>query len=244
MRLFALPFAGSGASLYRSWTKMIPAEIDFIPIQLPGREIRIRDPLIDNLDELTSQLVPAIAPLLDKPYAIFGYSMGALVAFETARVLEKNGHPKPKTVFAASRQAPSLPPQAPPFFDLPDDEFWAQVKKLNGSPDEVFEKPELLELIGPVLRNDLRLCDSYSHDDDTLLSCPIRAYGSEHDLLTPLDALQAWEHHTENSFTTKVFPGDHFFIHHQTEALVADISQTLLSPSGPNMRRDASHSSD
>ena len=213
--------------MYHTWSRIIPTEIDFVPIQLPGREIRIRDPLIHDLSELTSQLVPAIAPLLDKPYALFGYSMGALIAFETARVLEKSGYPQPEAVFAASRQAPSLPPQVDPFFDLPEDQFWDRVRKLNGCPDEVFQMPEILELIGPVLRNDLRLCDSYTHQDNTLLSCPIRAYGSENDALTPLEALDAWENHTENVFSRKIFPGDHFFIHQQAEALVADITETL-----------------
>ncbi len=212
VRLFCLPYAGGGASYYRKWSDQLPGTIEVCPVQLPGRENRIGSPPVRTLEGLLPLLGDALAPYLDLPFAIFGYSMGALVGFELAHYLREKWQREPLCLVVAGRRAPHLPSKDPPFFDLPEAEFWKRLQSLDGTPQDLFLHPELLELLGPLLRGDLELCDRYRYRSRPALGCPLVAMAGSEDSEVNRDELDGWGTHTTGAFHSEIYPGGHFFV--------------------------------
>ena len=182
LRLFCFPHAGGGALTYRMWPEALPADVEVCAVQLPGRDGRIEDPAIDNLDALVDALVPELLPLLDRPFALFGHSMGAMISFEVARRLRARQLAVPQRMFVSGRRAPQLPPEDERrTFDLPKDEFVEELGRLNGTPREVLEHPELLELLLPILRADFSVCQTYVYAPGEPLDVPITVLGGLED---------------------------------------------------------------
>nr|QEO73761.1 thioesterase [uncultured bacterium] len=212
-RLFCFPHAGGGALTYRTWPEALPAEVEVRPIHLPGRESRIGEPAFDNLGALVDALVPELLPLLDRPFAFFGHSMGAMIGFEVARRLRAKRLAGPRQMFVSGRRAPQLPAKDERrTFDLPKDEFVEELGRLNGTPREVLEHPELLELILPILRADFSVCQTYSYVPGEPLDIPITVLGGSEDSDVSRAGLEAWREQTSGAFKLHMLPGDHFFI--------------------------------
>lgn len=212
VRLFCLPYAGGGASIYRSWPDALPDDIAVLPVQLPGRENRMAEPATEALPVLVEQLVQALRPHLGTPFALFGHSMGALLSFELARALRRHGLPQPVHLFLSGRRAPALPPLDAPIHTLSRDGFVGRIRELGGTPDDVFAHPELLELVLPVLRTDFALCETYEYVPEPPLACGMQVFGGTSDTLTPVGDLDAWQQETTGAFRKRVLPGGHFFI--------------------------------
>src|SRR5437763_15337105 len=156
VRLFCFPYAGGGDSVFRAWQKGLSEAIEVCPVQLPGRGARISEPPFTELSPLVRAAAQALAPHLDKPFAFFGHSMGALICFELARHLRKDGGPQPVHLFVSGRCGPQTPRE--PFAgDLPDSEFQEMLRRYNGTPEEVLENRELMELLLPAVRADFAL---------------------------------------------------------------------------------------
>src|SRR5215217_254651 len=162
VRLFCFPYAGGGDSIFRSWQESLSDTIEVCPVQLPGRGSRIAEPPYTEMDQLVRAAGQAIAPYLDKPFALFGHSMGALIAFEFARYLRKEYSAEPVHLFVSGRPSPQSTSE-PLDLDQLDTELPEILSSRNGRPAQSLKDPELMELVLPMLRADLALCESYSY---------------------------------------------------------------------------------
>lgn len=232
VRLYCFPFAGGGASAYRGWAAALPEAIEVWPVQPPGREGRIQEPAFTRVEPLVAALAAALEPDPGggRPFAFFGHSMGTLIAYELARALARERRPGPAHLFVSAHRAPQQPPREDPIHGLPEPEFRERLRQLNGTPEEVLEHPELMELLGPLLRADFALNETYEHRDGPPLACPLTAFGGEADPdVTPAD-LRLWAERTSGPFRLHVYPGDHFFLHHGPgQALREQLARELLA---------------
>jgi surfactin synthase thioesterase subunit/acyl carrier protein len=228
VRLFCFPYAGGGASIFRDWANALPSEIELCPIQLPGREERLQEALFTDLSSLVDALLPALRPYLDKPFALFGHSMGAMIGYEVARQLQMQHAPEPVHLFVSSRAAPHWVRTAAPLRDLPARSFMDELQRLYGAvPDVIRQHAELQDVFLPILRADVTLLETHTYVPGESLNCSIAVFGGERDPSVTQEALAAWREHTRVSFTQHLFPGDHFYINHAWEALAAIIAQEL-----------------
>ncbi|MDE3090694.1 MAG: thioesterase, partial [Chloroflexota bacterium] len=195
LRLFCFPYAGGGAMIYRAWHQHLPANIEVCAVQLPGREDRIRERPFTNLVELVQALLPHLLPYLDKPFAFFGHSMGALIGYELAQQLAQQPGQVPRCLFVSGRRAPFLPERARLLHTLPTDEILlAELqRRYNNIPAPIFEDAELRALFAPLLRADAALAETYQCPASTSLPCPIVALGGDSDPLVSLAELQGWQ---------------------------------------------------
>ncbi|MCS6954347.1 MAG: alpha/beta fold hydrolase [Bryobacterales bacterium] len=227
LRLFCLPHAGGGTALYWSWEPHLSRSVLLCPVRLPGRETRWKERAYERMEELVTALGEAIQPYLQQPFAFFGHSMGAGVAFELARWLRRGGRPLPCALLVSGARAPQLrnaplPPLAPD-----DGELLAQLQRLGGAPPEWFEKEELKRLLLPALRADVNLYRSYVCRPEPPLPIPIRAYGGTEDPnLSPSD-LEAWKDQTTAGFSSALFPGGHFFLFSTPSGFLEQLSRDL-----------------
>jgi medium-chain acyl-[acyl-carrier-protein] hydrolase len=229
LRLFCLPYAGGGAGMFRDWSANLPADIDVCPIQLPGRETRMLEPPYQRLDPMVDALAIAIRPYLEAPYAIFGHSMGALIAFSLTRQLGERYGSLPERLFVSGHRAPQLPDPDPPIHHLPEDQFIAEIRRLKGTPEEILQHAELMQLLLPRLRADLAVVETYTYVPGGPLTIPISVFGGEEDTEVTLAELEGWREQTSAQFRLCVFPGDHFFVHRSRAALWSEITERTSS---------------
>ena len=170
--MFCLPFAGGGASAYYRWPSRILAGIEVARVHLPGRETRLREPLFNRLESLVDTLVEELIPWIDGPFALYGHSMGALLAFELARGLRRRHKLLPVHLFVSGYRAPQLPPAELPFSHLPDAEFIDRVRQYGGVPDLVAQNEELMEIFLPILRADFAMTETYVYQRGIALRMP------------------------------------------------------------------------
>jgi medium-chain acyl-[acyl-carrier-protein] hydrolase len=227
LRLFCFPYAGGNAFIYRSWGDQLPSHVELYSIEYPGRGTQLRQPAFTRLSAMIDFLYPGILPLLDKPFAFFGHSMGAMISFELARRLRKEQGLQPKGLFISGRRAPQIETDEPQTYDLPEDEFIDELRRLNGTPREVLEHPELLQLMLPILRVDFEFCQTYSYTPTAPLNCPIFVFGGLQDEDVPRNHLEAWRDQTTSALTLRMFPGDHFFLHANQSLLLRALSTDL-----------------
>lgn len=228
VQLFCLPWAGGGASAYRAWTRTMPEEIEVCPVQLPGREERWSEPPFRRAEPCIEALTVAIASRLERPYALFGHSMGALLAFELARSLRRRGLRPPVRLFVAAHRAPSVPARRPPASTGSHGELVAELRRLGGTSEEVLSHPEMMRLVLPLYRADTALCEGWRPASEPRLDVSITAFGGESDPeVTPAD-LAAWREETGSEFRLHLFPGGHFFLHDAGGELTRRLAAELL----------------
>jgi medium-chain acyl-[acyl-carrier-protein] hydrolase len=227
LRLFCFPFAGGGAQSFRTWPDALPSAVEVCPVQLPGRELRIKETPFSNVAAMLEPLAAAIRPNLDKPFAFFGHSMGAIIAFELARKLRRDHNLLPECLIVSARVAPHLPIPREPINSLPPAEFIEALKGLKGTPKEVLENKALMEIVTPLLRADLAVHEEYSYSEETRMECPILAFGGLQDTEASRQAIDAWGQHTSNNFVRRMLPGDHFFIVTAQTLFLRTLSQEL-----------------
>lgn len=235
LRLFCLPYAGGGASVYRGWGQSLPADVEVCPVQLPGRESRLREAPFAHWQPLVEALAEVLPPHFDLPFAFFGHSMGALLSFELARTLRRRGGPQPLHLFVSGRRAPQLPAREEPIHQLPEPQFIEKLRELNGTPEEVLQHAELMRLLLPILRADFGINETYDYVEEAPFDFGISAFGGLGDTDVTKEDVELWKTHTRGRFRIRMLPGDHFFVHSGrdliTEALSRDLaelsSQTL-----------------
>jgi surfactin synthase thioesterase subunit/glycosyltransferase involved in cell wall biosynthesis len=208
-RLFCLPHAGAGAAAYAGW-KLESATV--CPIRLPGRESRISEAPFERMNPLVSTLADSIVPYLDRPYALFGHSMGAVVGFELARELRRRGKPAPRVLIASGARAPQYRRDHVPPPDATDEELLDALRQLDGAHANWFDIPAVAHAILPALRADTTLYRHYIYREDDPLDCPIHAYGGEIDPHISVEHLRNWSLQTRQSFQVRQFPGGHFYL--------------------------------
>lgn len=227
LQLFCFPYAGGSSHIYRAWRRHLPAEVDLCLVHLPGRAKRINEPPFKRLKPLVQALAEAIIPVRRQRYAFWGHSMGALISFELARELRRRGHNLPRALFVSGRRAPQVPTTEPPVSHLPEKEFIAELRRLNGTPEELLQYPETVKLFLPVTRADFQIVETYLYEPEDPLPCGIYAYGGLQDTEASVESLSAWQRQTSSKFKARMFPGDHFFIHSSTTNLVNMLCRDL-----------------
>jgi medium-chain acyl-[acyl-carrier-protein] hydrolase len=227
LRLFCFPYAGGSAGIYRGWSEGLPASVDVCAVQLPGRGSRLLEPAITAMPRLVRACARAIHPYLDKPFAFFGHSMGTTIGLELARYLRTKHAIEPAHFFVSGSSAPHVREPEPRSYDLPEAEFLEELRRLNGTPAEILEHPELMQLMLPMLRADFKLFQTYAYADAPPLACPITAYGGQQDKEVDRKHLQAWRAQTTARFTLHMLAGDHFFIHTAQAPLLASLTEEL-----------------
>jgi medium-chain acyl-[acyl-carrier-protein] hydrolase len=228
LRLFCLPYAGGGAGVFRGWAAALP-EWEVCPIQLPGRETRLKEPPFTRLSHLIPVLADQIAPYLDRPFACFGHSLGGLIAFELLHYLRDRGHRPAVHLWVSGCRAPQLPSQPPVMHTLPDAEFLQELSRFNGTPENVLANAELMALLLPTLRADFALIETYEYRSRLPLPCPITAFGGSTDREVPPADLEAWQSHTQAAFACHLLPGDHFFLNTDRETLLRYLTAAVIN---------------
>ena len=236
MRLFCVPYAGVGPSVYRPWLAALPPTVEVRLVQFPGREARWREAPLSSMREIADGFVRALAPSLDLPFAFYGHSLGALASFEVTRRLRASGGPLPTHLFLAAHRGPHLPNPHPEIRHLQDDAFISELRRrYDGIPQAVLDNPELLELMLPCLRADFAAYETYEYVDEPPLDVPISAFGGDEDGYVRTPEVAAWRDQTRNRFRMRIMPGNHFFVQTHRERIIAAITEDLAG-----VGRDAS----
>ncbi len=227
--LICFPYAGGGGNIFVPWKEYMPASVELIAVNFPGRGMRMNETPFTQVDTLLPALSNALLPHLQKPFIFFGHSLGALIAFELAHYLRQHYNKEPVHLMPAGRRAPHVEKKQPPIYHLPEKEFIQEVERLNGTPKEVLENPELMELVMPTLRADFEMAETYQFVEKGKLTCPISFYYGLQDKVKNQDNHAAWSQHTNNTYQSYAFPGDHFFLHTDKRQLLEQLHKDLLS---------------
>ncbi|MEU4685792.1 thioesterase II family protein [Streptomyces xinghaiensis] len=231
IRLFCLPHAGGAASFFVPLSRALSADLDVLAVQYPGRQDRWREEGVESLGELARQVYESIAPLADRPLALFGHSMGATLAFEVARLLERRAGTVPAHLFVSGRRAPSRH-RDEAVHRLGDEALLADVRLLSGTDSSLLGDEEFLRLALPAFRADYKAIETYRYRPGPPLRCPITALTGDSDPKTTLDEVRSWSEHTSAGFGMKIYPGGHFFLSGHQDAILRDITGTLLAGHG------------
>ncbi len=211
LRLFCFPFSGGIPAEYRSWANRLPRDIEVCAVHLPGRANRWREPAFTRMQPLVEAVAQGMLPLLNRPFAFWGHSLGTLVAFETARWLRRNRWPGPARLFVAGNDAPDTPREPTRVHAKSDAELVEWLRKHGGAEEEVLQHTELLAMTLPAVRADFEVFETYAYTPEPPLACPITAFGGERDPLTTRAGLEAWAAHTAGRTDVHWLAGDHFF---------------------------------
>jgi medium-chain acyl-[acyl-carrier-protein] hydrolase len=230
-RLFCFPYAGAGALAYRFLGDALREIAEVAPLRLPGRETRIAEQPLRDMEELVAAIEPVILPFLDVPYAFYGHSMGAAIAFELARALRRRGRRLPAALLVSAARAPQFRLNWTPPPEPSDDELIAQLRNVSGAPEEA------MRLVLPALHADTALYRAYVYNPEPPLAIPIFAYAGREDPNVSVEHMLAWSEQTTAGFELREFEGGHFFIQSSGEAflaaLIRDITGQMSSTSSP-----------
>ncbi len=228
LRLFAFPYAGAGTVVFRGWDSALPAQVEMNVVRLPGRETRLRETPFSTMPPLVSALADALIPALDKPFALYGHSMGGLVAFELTRELRRRGERMPLQLLISARRAPQLADPDTPLHPLSDAAFVKEMQRRYDSiPAAILNSPELLELFVPVLKADFAVIETYSYQAAPPLDVPIAVFGGTHDHVLRAGDLEGWAEQTSGAFALQKFVGGHFFIQSQQAAFLSAVNRII-----------------
>lgn len=212
---------------FTSWLDLFPPGVELVRLQLPGREDRVAEPPLCRQEDAVSAVLPALAGLTDRPVALYGHSMGAVLAFELARALTAAGTP-PVHLFVSGRRAPHLRASRAVLHRLDDDDLYAALQRIGGAgrplaPGSAFRRYTL-----ELTRADLELNDEYVHRPEPRLQCPVTAFSVTEDPVVDIAEVQAWRDETDGPFVLHTWPGgDHFFPHRLRARLAAIMNQAL-----------------
>jgi len=213
LRLFCFPHVGAGGGAFNLWQPAwIPDNIELWTVRLPGREQRLSERPFHRMEPLVEALYEATATQLSGPYAFYGHSLGALVAFEMARKIQRLGKQGPIRLLISAHTAPQLGLCRPVLHNLPDKEFLGALRRFAGTPDEALENEDLMSIMMVALRADFEVDETYSYEEGQPLDCPISVFGGIDDADVSQDALAAWKTQTSQKFSLQMMEGDHFFI--------------------------------
>lgn len=213
VRLICFPYAGGGPYIFQKWSAWLPSHVGLYAVNLPGRGMRLQHAPIKQLKPIVDAVVKELHTLRDMPFAFFGHSMGALVAFETARALCRQGLAGPRLLVASGCIPPQMADQRERLHHLPDEAFLQKLKELGGTPKEILQSKELMALLMPTLRADFSVIDNYQYQPDVPLACPITVVSGAHDERARGAMMSDWSAQTSHMLSLQELQGGHFFIH-------------------------------
>lgn len=228
IKLFCLPYAGGSANIYLSWRKKLANNIELCPLELAGRGRRYNDPFYESIDVAADDIYKSVeTQISNNEFALYGHSMGSILAFELSHRLQERLGVLPKHIFFSGHRAPDVPRRDKDTYLLPNEEFKQELLNLGGTPKEVLEEEELLDFFLPLLRADFKIIENYLYKDKrSKLNCNITVLNGKKDDLTLNDITQ-WRKHTDKYCNIIMFDGDHFFINDNGEDIVKIINNTL-----------------
>src|SRR5947209_3558437 len=229
-RVVCVPYAGGSAQVYHALARRIPEQVEFGAVQLPGRWNRWRDPLLTKVSDASRSLAAELTRVSQKPYALFGYSVGGLIAFETARIVARHTtQQQPQALIVAASRAPAAKPKPPFLHRLPDDEFVRQHadRYPGGVPQAVLDNPDMLRMVLPVLKADTEMFETYQYVPGEPLQCPLYTIAGEQDLLHLQSSMADWQKETTGMFFAETVAGGHFFINTAVDRIRATILRAL-----------------
>lgn len=227
LRLFCFHYAGATASIFRSWPGALPRGVELLAVQLPGRDYRLTEPPLTDMDDIVDALAEVVPALLDRPFALFGHSLGALISFDLVRLLRERGLRQPELMIASGRNAPQFRWRDAGIESLPDHEFVAAVRGYDGTPEALLAEESLRELWLPRLRADLSVSARYAYVEDRPLECPILVMFGEEDGLVTDEGLRGWCRQTTGDVRFLPCPGNHFFLHSAQRLVLAEVRAEL-----------------
>ena len=230
VRLVCFSYAGGGSAVYRPFSMSLPESVEVVGVLLPGRERRLREPALTSITAIVEGVLPALAPELDRPYAFFGHSMGAMVAYEVAREMPNRGLPSPGHLFVSGRRAPHLQEPDPPLSHLSDEAFVEAIdRRYGGIPAEILQHRDILELLLPALRADMAAIEAHRHSPGPTLPCPITLFGGHDDPRAGPDVLAPWQEQTQDRTLMRHFAGGHFYFNDAAVRgqLLAEVARQL-----------------
>ncbi|GAB6040931.1 thioesterase II family protein [Endothiovibrio diazotrophicus] len=233
--LVCLPCAGCSSAMYASWAAELPADVGIAAARLPGREARLAEPPFKRMEAFVEAFLPTLRQLARRPYALFGHSMGALMAYALVTALPE-AVPPPRHLFLSAHRPPQLDLGREPIAEKPQEAFLAAVQAMGGLPEEVSRHPELLELIVPPMRADFRLCETYPRGPDSgpsPLRVPVTVFGGREDGNATPAAMERWGELCDDLRGVHILPGDHFYLRDHRPALLAAIAAVLREVAGP-----------
>ena len=227
-KLFCIPYAGGSAMAYTRWKKHLSSEIELYPLELSGRGRKIKMPFYDSIHDAINDVFSMLEKELDDtPYALFGHSMGSVIAYEVAHKINESGCQKPMHIFFSGRKAPDAKRDSN-IHHLPHDEFVEKVLDYGGMSKGLLAEKQLLDLMLPIIRNDIRIIEQYNYVERPIkLSCDTTVLYGKMDKMTINDAIE-WKKHTEGKCDIKCFGGGHFFINEYEEDVIEVIQNALL----------------
>ncbi|MGW7609100.1 thioesterase II family protein [Streptomyces sp. NPDC054766] len=230
-RLVCFPHAGGSATAFKDLARALPADFDVVCVQYPGRQDRYNEAPFTDLTALVEAVAGELARELaadrGRPYALFGHSMGALVAFETARLLARGELPGPQRLFLSGRGGPDT--GGIPYHLYDDDDVLADVRRLGGTEQAMLEDPDILDLVLPALRADYRALGTYGWRGGVPLAAAVTVLTGDSDPMMTVQDAQTWRAHTTGDFAVEVFPGGHFYLFDQLERVAAAVTEGLLT---------------
>jgi medium-chain acyl-[acyl-carrier-protein] hydrolase len=229
LRLFCLPYAGDlGTGFYR-WQSLLEPRIEVCPVILPGRGVRNDEPLIRRSKEMVEALSSSLHEYLDQPFAIFGHSLGALLAYEWACALARSNAPQPRMLFVSGRPAPHLPWRHKHVHSMDRQEFVRTLSEFEGTPQDILADPMVMALLAPIIQADFEISETYTPGERMRLSCPITALSGRSDRFASELEMAAWAEHTTGPFTLRVLEGSHFFIRSEETDVIDTVTKCLTS---------------
>ena len=228
MRLVCFPYAGGGASVYRPWSPLVPADLELWSVQPPGREERLFDPPHYRMDDLISAVERELAALPELPTAFFGHSLGAVTAWETARRLSSSGEDILHLFVSGCRALPAIHRDRRDLHDLSEEGLIEEIRRMNGTPDEVLANIDLMRLLLPSFRADYRVLSDYRYEDSGETRFPVTVYGGRDDPAVELADLTAWSAVVHRPVEPLVLPGDHFFLNGARTMIVEGVSERIF----------------
>jgi|SRR5271165_5651679 len=227
-RLFCLPYAGIGATVYSHWQRQLPASVEVVAIHLPGRDERLRESSFRRLDPLLDALAEVLEQCLDLPYAFYGHSLGGLIAYYLTQRFVRTGEKLPAHLFIGASRAPHLPNPHPPIHTLPRVQLAEHVGRRYGEiPPAILADRELMDIVIPIIQADMELLETVQYRPAEPLAVPISAFAGETDREIAFAEVAAWREHTRSRFSCEPLPGDHFFLKSCASSLLSRVGQEM-----------------
>ncbi|MEW6994401.1 thioesterase II family protein [Colwelliaceae bacterium MEBiC 14330] len=229
LKIICFPYAGGNSSTYISWSEKLPSNVELVIIQAPGRGTRLGETAHSNMDCLINELIKVAPDILDRPYILFGHSLGSRIAFELMDKLKQLNYPLPLHFIASASSGPHKKLTKKSIYHLSDKEFIVELEKLNGTPQAVLKDKELMKLFMPLLRADFEIADNYNYTGNTIFNCPISVLGGEDDMNISHANLNSWGEFFTMNANIYLLPGNHFFIDSHKEMVIEKVNGIIQS---------------